>query len=82
LSNVYKNKVWWTTSLSALTSSKLSFVQEEGIIRISASCYMLNQSKASNNYYYYHSVIQQTVLLQEITNQFCVYINIEITEHN
>ena len=43
---------------------------------------MLNQSKASNNYYYYHSVIQQTVLLQEITNQFCVYINIEITEHN
>ena len=30
---------------------QIAFVQEEGtIIRISASCYMLNQSKASNKY--------------------------------
>ena len=32
------------------------------------------QSKASNKYYHYHSVIEQTVLLQEFTNQFlCIY---------
>jgi len=32
---------------------QIAFVQEEAtIFRISASCYMLNQSKASNNYYH------------------------------
>ena len=37
---------------------QIAFVQEEGIIiKISASYYMLNQSKASNKYYHYHSVI-------------------------
>jgi len=62
---------------------QIAYVQEEGIIiRISASCYMLNQSKAINKYYHYHSVIQQTVLLQEFTNQFCVYINLKFTEYN
>jgi len=40
------------------------------------------QSKASNKYYHYHSVIEQTVLLQEITNQVCVYINLKFTEYN
>jgi len=50
---------------------QIVFVQEEWIIRISDSCYMLNQSTANNKYYYYHSVIEQTLLLQEITNQFC-----------
>jgi len=43
---------------------------------------MLNQSTANNKYYYYHSVIEQILLLQEITNQFCVYINLKFTEYN
>jgi len=62
---------------------QIAFVQEEGtIIRITSSCYMLKQSKASNKYYYYHSVIQQRVLLQDVTNPFCVYINLKFRKYN
>jgi len=38
--------------------------------------------KACNKYYQYHSVNQQTVLLQEFTNQFYVYIKFKFTEYN
>ena len=60
-SQLYKNKVWWTSSLSTLMHSKLICARRLIITRKSASCYMLNWAKLTKEGVIFTSVIKMLI---------------------